>query len=378
VVIPVPIRFDPRAPDFREQINALPASPGIYLLQPHDGAPHLAWSSNLRRRMGRLFFAAHSTTDTLFVKLRNNVAKVDCWVTTSRLESALLMHSLARQYHPDDYLFRLKLRIPWFVGLTLADRFPRLTVTNRVPRRETLLIGPFSSRSAAQTYEQQVAGLFQIRRCTEPLKPSRDHPGCVYGEMNQCMRPCQCVVTRDEYATETQRVQDFLTTNGRAALAVLTAARDSAAEQLDFEHAAHIHKHVEKMRAAAAVRDDVIANVYHLNGVALTRGSSVREFRLWPMVEGHWQNCLRLEIAEDDSEAKSLDQTLRELFVEGLRNPLKDGRRAEELALFARWYYSSWRDGQWFPFRRIEDLNYRKLVKEISSIAKADRVQAVS
>jgi hypothetical protein len=377
VVIPAPIRFDPQAPDLRDQVEDLPETAGIYLLQWQAGSPHLAWSSNLRRRMRRLFSGARSPADTAFVRLRDSVATVECWTTTSRLESALVMHSLARQYHPDDYLFRLKLRIPWFVGLTVADRFPRLTVTNRVPRRETLLLGPFPSRSSAQMYEQQVAGLFQIRRCTETLKPSRDHPGCVYGEMNQCMRPCQWFVTQDEYATETQRVSDFLATNGRTALTVLTAARDRAAEQTDFEHAAQIHKRVEKMRAAAAARDGVIANAYHFNGVVLTRGSSGSEFRLWPMLEGMWQDCIRLEIPRDDSQARSLDQTLRELLLEGLRTPARDGRRAEDLAIFARWYYSSWRDGEWFSFGRIEDLNYRKLVKEISSMVKADRAQAV-
>jgi hypothetical protein len=38
------------------------------------------------------------------------------------------------------------------------------------------------------------------------------------------------------------------------------------------------------------------------------------------------------------------------------------------MAVFARWYYSSWRDGQWFPFLKLADLNYRKLVREISGV----------
>jgi excinuclease UvrABC nuclease subunit len=372
VTVPAPISLDPRAANLRADIDALPAAAGIYLLRSEHGSPHLAWSSNLRRRMSRLLFAAQSDAGTPFARLRESVTEVECWVTTSRLESALLMHSLARQYHPNDYLFRLKLRIPWFVGLTLADRFPRLTVVNRVPRRETMLLGPFPSRAAAQIYEQQVAGLFQIRRCTEVLKPSPDHPGCVYGEMGQCLRPCQCAVTKEEYATETQRVSDFLKTNGRAALAVMTTARDRAAEQTDFEQAAHIHKQVEKIRAAATARDEVVANVYHLNGVALTRGAGVREFRFWPMVAGYWQDCIQLQIPTDVQQSKSLDETVRELLTERLRKPAREGRRAEDLAIFARWYYASWRDGQWFPFREIEDLNYRKLVKEISSLAKSE------
>ena len=351
----------------------MPASPGIYLLQTQAGAPHLAWSGNLRRRFTRLFLGA---TDTPLARLLENVAAVRYWPTTSRLESALLMHALAKQHHPEDYLFRLKLRIPWFVGLTLSDRFPRLIVTNRVPRKETSLLGPFPSRSSAQFYEQQVSGLFQIRRCTEPLKPSPDHPGCVYGEMNQCMRPCQCAVTREEYATETQRVNEFLLTYGRSALTTMTAARDRAADQTDFEQAAQIHKQIEKLRAAAAARDEVIANVYHLTGVALTPGSNPREFKLWPMLSGFWQDCVRLDVRHDDAHAKSLDQTLRELLTRITEKPLRQGRRAEDLAIFSRWYYSSWRDGLWFPFRKVEDLNYRKLVKAVSSMVKESGAHA--
>lgn len=321
----------------------------------------------------RLFLSANAAREGSVRRLREGVSNVDCWLTSSRLETALLMHALARQHYPDDYLFRLKLRIPWFVGLTLDDPFPRLAVSNRVPRKETMLLGPFSNRASAQLYEQQVESLFQIRRCTERLTPSPNHPGCVYGEMNQCMRPCQCAVARDEYATETQRVSDFLATNGRTSLAIMTTARDRAAEQTDYEQAAQLHKQVEKMRAATAVRDEVIANVYHLNGIALVRGLHQREFRFWPMVAGQWQDCLRLEISQDDALAKSLDQTLRELLIAGLKTPAKHGKRAEDLAIFARWYYSSWRDGQWFPFRAIEDLNYRKLVKQISNLVKAER-----
>ena len=287
-----------------------------------------------------------------------------------------MMHSLARKYWPSDYLFRLRLRIPWFVGLTSNDPFPRLSVVNRLPRRETLLLGPFPSRATAQTYEEQVTPLFQIRRCTETLKPLPDHPGCVYGEMNQCLRPCQCAVTREEYASEVQRVSDFLATNGRAALTVMTAARDRATEQMDFEQAAQIHRQVEKIRATASARGEVVTNVYHFNGVALTRGLKSGELRLWPMLEGYWQPCLKLEIQQDDSQARSLDQSLRELLSNSLAQPMRDGHRLEDLAIFARWYYSSWRDGQWFRFHKVEDLNYRKLVKEISGLAKAERAQS--
>ena len=38
------------------------------------------------------------------------------------------------------------------------------------------------------------------------------------------------------------------------------------------------------------------------------------------------------------------------------------------LALLARWYYSSWRDGEWLPFDGFPALPYRKLVNAIHRI----------
>jgi hypothetical protein len=44
-----------------------------------------------------------------------------------------------------------------------------------------------------------------------------------------------------------------------------------------------------------------------------------------------------------------------------------EGReRQEHLALLARWFYSSWRDGEWIPFDSIEKISYRKLTGAVS------------
>jgi len=51
-----------------------------------------------------------------------------------------------------------------------------------------------------------------------------------------------------------------------------------------------------------------------------------------------------------------------------LQNPRSEGVRVEQIALLTRWYFSSWRDGDWFPFRGLEDLNYRRLVRGISNL----------
>jgi hypothetical protein len=182
------------------------------------------------------------------------------------------------------------------------------------------------------------------------------------------MRPCQLAVTREEYAAEAARVRDFLETNGRHQLASLMAARDRASAETDFEQAARLHKQIEKVKAVGALRDSVVCEVHRLNGVALTSGSRFRGIALWPMLAGYWQDPLYLDFSQPESQAKSLDRELRDLLAAHLQSPRSEGIRVEEIALLTRWYFSSWRDGDWFPFRSLEDLNYRKLVRGISNL----------
>lgn len=374
--LPVPITLVPAAPDLRDRIAALPPSAGIYILASGVSTPHLGSSANLPRRLTRLLVASPGARPGGLEALREKITSVDCWPVGSRLESALLLYQLARRYYPADYLKRLRLRLPWFVGLIERDSFARLEVVNRLSRAGNPAFGPFLSRDVADAYAQQLLQLFQIRRCTDVLDPHPEHPGCIYGEMNQCLKPCQCVVTREEYATEAGRVAEFLATNGRSALTTLSVARDRASVQMEFEQASQIHRRIEKVNSAIALREPVITNASEFNGVALTPDVGALQFRLWPMLAGLWQEPLSLDFSDEEPQAQSIDHQIREQLTESLAAPRTSGKRGEELALFSRWYYSSWRDGQWFAFHTLADLNYRKIVRQLSKMARANNVVA--
>jgi excinuclease ABC subunit C len=374
VKIPASIPLEPHGLRLPEQIATLPGRSGVYLLAgiPRTAASahlHLGWSANLPRRLFRLLVSPPAMPHSPVVRVREQLARIECWATGSKLEVALLMYELARLHFPDAYVKRLRLRMPWFVGLRHSDPFPRVVVTNRASHDHGKFFGPFPSRDIAQQYEEEVLGLFQVRRCVERLTPHPEHPGCIYGEINQCLRPCQCAVTAEEYASEMRRVAEFLSTNGRGALSTLSAARDRACEEMDFEQAAHIHKRIEKVNSAAAARDEVITEIQHFNGLALTAAVEPRQFRLWPMLGGLWQEPITLAFAADGVRTKSLDQELREQISGSLGNVNTEGNRIEEVAIFSRWYFSSWRDGHWYPFRTLADLNYGRLVRQISKMA---------
>jgi hypothetical protein len=61
-----------------------------------------------------------------------------------------------------------------------------------------------------------------------------------------------------------------------------------------------------------------------------------------------------------------MDQRLRDI-VAALPEPGASMRdRQEHLALLARWFYSTWRDGAWIPFEVGRHIPYRRMVSAIS------------
>ena len=119
----------------------------------------------------------------------------------SGLQSSLTLWDVARRYAPERYLDILKLRYPAYVKLVLGNEFARTQITTKFGGAAGQYYGPFRSRGAAEEFEHQFLDLFQLRRCQEDLTPSADHPGCIYGEMGMCLRPCQQIVGREEYAS---------------------------------------------------------------------------------------------------------------------------------------------------------------------------------
>jgi excinuclease ABC subunit C len=375
-MIPPPSTLDLSDPALLDGLGAVPNTVGVYLLTPAIGQPYLGWSASLSKRLRRLLLrnpkGEYEGGTSPRTALCENLTSAAYWLAGSRLETSLLLYYLARQHDPVGYRKRLKLRDPWFVCLLSSDRFPRLAVRNRISRPPSAAYGPFRSRETAERFEQELQALFQTRRCHEVLTPSEQHPGCIYGEMNLCLRPCQKAVSDAEYAAEVSRLDGFLHSNGSRTLSALASARDHASDNMDFEEAARLHVECERIKAVADLRDPAVAEIDSLNGLALTRASGAVTVAIWIMLSGFWQNPLSISFNDLSDNSKSMDSRLRELLGEHISRPNREGIRAEHIALFSKWYYSSTRDGEWFGFKTLADLNYRKLVRSISNLLRED------
>jgi excinuclease ABC subunit C len=259
--------------------------------------------------------------------------------------------------------------MPPYVEIVLGNRFPRSRITTHPARGGDQYFGPFRSRASAERFEAQFLDLFQMRRCQEDLIPSPQHPGCIYGEMGMCLRPCQQVVGPEEYAHEVARVTEFLRTGGRSLLDAIAHSRDRLSEEMQFEEAARQHKRYEKVQEALKLRDDLACDVDRLNGVAITRSLAPDAVEMWFVRDGAWRHPRRFSFEVRDGKPISLDRLLREAFAAVEPCKITSRERRERLALLARWYYSTWRDGEWLAFESYGDIPYRKLVHAVSRVA---------
>jgi excinuclease ABC subunit C len=341
------------------ELDSIPDRPAVFLLWAAEGAPYLARTALLRRRLKRLISDRDRVSRLL--NLRGVAERIEYWLTGSQLESALIHLDLARTHFPEDWPRITRLRPPYFVRLTLDHPFPRTMVTTRLGRG--LFYGPFASRASAEHFQDGALDLFQIRRCEENLTPSPQHPGCIYGEMNRCLRPCQEAVSMEEYRGEASRVEQFLRTHAGSLIGTTEAARDRASAEMQFEEAERLHQRLTRIREVQASSGDLARAIAELNGVAVTGSEELGAVELWFLRSGCWQEPRRFSVS--DSAGESMDHRLREIAGS---IPAPGAPIMEHLSILMRWHGASWRDGEWIGFDSLEKIPYRRLVNAIGRV----------
>ncbi len=270
------LSFDPADP--RAALAQLPQAQAVFALYGADprGEPYIGRTPNLRARLEKLL--QPSAKHPRRLHLAGLVREIRWQLTGSDFESLLAQFSLLEEIYGPKALERMHLRAPAFVRFFGGNPYPRITVTNRPSVREAAwAYGPFPSRAAAERFAEETLKLFLLRRCTDDLAPSPDHPGCVYSEMKMCLAPCYQGCTDERYAEEAAAVEGFLATRGESRLVALRAVRDKASEDLEFESAAAIHAQVQRVEAVRVLAAELVRPLSQLRAVILQESANPDE-----------------------------------------------------------------------------------------------------
>ena len=341
-----------------EAAQSVPEGLGVIRIDLDGLPPYVGQARNLRRRIARLrgIFA-------------DRVVGIAFQPAGSSFEARVALWNVAREAWPEDYREKLRLRPAVLVKTLQNNRFPRLTVTSRI-RGAALYYGPFRSRAFAEHFEEGLLDFFQVRRCAENLEPSTEHPGCVFGEIGKCMRPCQQAVADEEYRAEFGRLLQALESGGESLAGALEQQRNAASEQLDFELAKGLHEKALAARKLFLSSPDA-ADLDHWHGLIVQKGSERNSIALLPVYGGCLQSKIELQLQL--AEAGSLDQRLREALENAAFRRGSLVEQEDSMAIVSRWLHSSWSDGEFLKIEGFGRIPYRKLVNAVSRVSQGRR-----
>ncbi len=290
----------------------------------------------------------------------------------SSFEATWSLYLLNRLYYPDSYRRRLRLKAPALLKLNLENRFPRLYPTRRLVADGSLYYGPFPSRVAAERLASEFLDFFKVRRCVEDLKPDPAHPGCIYSQMQMCLAPCFAGCTDEQYQAEVERVVAFLDGSGQPLIREFEQERAQASERLEFEQAGKIHSKIERVQHVVRQKPEIVRPLKNLHAVILLPGAAPQSVAFFRVRAGELRGPVYLTLGVDTSSPRSLDRQIEDLLAPLAQPAAERLPLWEHLALLARWYYSSFRQGELVILEPDRPLPARALIRACRRVLAAE------
>jgi len=253
-----------------ECIRQLPDRPGIYIFRDAKKKTlYVGKAKSLRKRAGSYISGA---SDPRLVTMLSQAADLEFVVTDTEAEALLLENNWIKKKKPRyNVLLRDDKTYP-YLKLT-AEPYPRIAFTRRLLDDGADYFGPFLPGGLARKAIKLVQKLFQIRVCRIEIDGSLLRP-CLYHDMHRCLGPCvDGLTSRAAYDEAVQQAKMFLAGRNQELVKRLRGEMMDAADELDFERAAHLRDTLVEIEAISQRRklssvtgEDVDVYGVHVHG----------------------------------------------------------------------------------------------------------------
>lgn len=228
---------------------SLSTAPGVYrMYAADDGLLYVGKAGALRKRVTSYFNQSPKSPRTLV--MLSQVARMDVTVTRTEAEALLLENQLIKSLRPR-YNVLLRDDKSYPSVLLTQETWPRIAV-HRGPRSVPgRYFGPYPGVTAVRDTLNLMQKLFKVRNCEDSVFRNRSRP-CLQYQIGRCSAPCVGKVAEAEYAESVRRASLFLEGRSDELTGQLTAAMETASEQLEFEEAARLRDLVASIRTLQA------------------------------------------------------------------------------------------------------------------------------
>ena len=273
--------------ELKEKANALPLSPGVYLMMDRAGKViYVGKAKKLKNRVSQYFQDSASHT----AKTRQMVSQVDHFDTifvTSEFEALVLENSLIKRHMPRyNILLKDDKGYP-FVRLS-KDEYPRFTMTHKWAGDGARYFGPFGGRFETRQALDAVLSALRLPTCSRkfPRDVGAERP-CLNFHMGRCDGFCRPEMTAEEYRRRIDQAALMLEGRGKQLLKEMTAEMEAEAEALRFERAALLRDRIGAIQALGK-KQTVIAGLCADTDIwGLYRGSGKCCYAVLHMEEGN-------------------------------------------------------------------------------------------
>ncbi len=236
-------------PQLQATLAKLPTKPGVYLLKDARGVVlYVGKAQNLRNRVRQYWQKSHAREPLRIEYEIERVADVEYTMTDSVSEALLLEGTLIKRHQPR-FNVRLKDDKSYpYIKVTLADDFPRIERTRRLPNDGSRYFGPYASASSVDEAMNLIRRLFPFRTCTIDIKEGKRALArpCLLYHIKRCQGPCIEAVSKADYRADIDQVMLFLEGRQEQVARRLRTDMLAASATTDYERAAALR---DKIRA---------------------------------------------------------------------------------------------------------------------------------
>lgn len=260
-------------------LPTLPRTPGVYFMKDRKGQIiYVGKAKNLKARV-RSYFNAIEAHATRTRNLVDAVADISWTPLHSELEALVKESHLIKQHKPKFNRAQKYYRNRPFLRLSVDELFPRMTLNTYLVDDGAAYFGPMASRRQGELIMDLINRFFLLRECDDTTFNRKT--SCLYEDLQRCKAPCEAREKSPEwYAHEVERVKAFLMGNGGDdVLPSIEAAMKQAAQEMEFEQAAHYRDLIELVEGLLEKQRYIAAPVLEHNAVVIDR----------TIQDGHWR-----------------------------------------------------------------------------------------
>lgn len=283
--------------DLEQKIRSLPTGPGVYLYRNAEGdVIYVGKAKNLRSRV-RSYLLDASQANAKTGSLMREAIDLDYILVDNEHEALALENNLIKERKPRfNILLRDDKTYP-YVKLSLADRYPKVSVTRRLRKDGSAYYGPFFPGNLAYRVVDLIQRCFLLCSCKMDL--SCYHPrACMQYSIKRCLGPCvEGLTTPEAYQEAVHDARMFLEGRQTELSQSLEERMSAAAAEQRFEAAAKyrdmlvtIREVHERQRMNAVEGEDADVFGYHYeNGMLAVNLFHMRGGKVVDRREFFWE-----------------------------------------------------------------------------------------